>query len=80
MAEINGIKWHVVQGGQRLVSDISPSGNGFASMWEVTYLIDSGPAMGTEGTVRIPAAQFNAETVKATINALVTHQHAVAGL
>lgn len=80
MAEIHGAKWHIVQGGQRLVSQITPSGNGFMDLWEVSYMIDSGPAAGTEGLVRIPASQYNAETVKATINALVAHQHAVAGL
>lgn len=80
MAEIQGVKWHVVEGGQRLTQQISPTGNGFVDIWEVSYMIDSGPAAGNEGTVRIPASQFNAETVKATINAIVTHQHAVASL
>lgn len=80
MAESQGVKWHVVPGGQRLTTQITPSGNGFADVWEVSYMIDSGPAAGTEGLVRIPASQFNAETVKATINEIVRHQHAVAGL
>lgn len=80
MAESQGAKWHIVQGGQRLTTQITPSGNGFHDVWEVSYMIDSGPAAGTEGLVRIPASQYNAETVKATINALVGHQHAIAGL
>jgi len=80
MAEVNGVKWHVVQGGQRLTTQISGSGTGFQDVWEVTYQIDSGPAAGTEGQVRVPASQYNAETVKATINALVGHQHSIASL
>jgi hypothetical protein len=80
MGQVNNVKWHVVQGGQRLTTQISQAGNGFTDVWEVTYVIDSGPAIGTEGTVRIPAAQYNAATVEATINALVSHQHNVAAL
>lgn len=80
MAEVKGIKWHVVPGGQRLTVQISPAGNGFTDVWEVSYMIDEGPAAGTEGIVRVPASQFNAETVKAAINAIVAHQHSVASL
>jgi hypothetical protein len=80
MAEVKGISWHIVPNGQRLSTEISPAGNGFQDVWEVTYQIDSGPAAGTQGMVRVPAGQFNAETVKATINRLVEHQHNVASL
>ena len=80
MAEISGIKWHVIPGGQRLTTQINQTGTGFSDVWEVTYMIDSGPAAGTQGQVNIPASQYNAETVKATINALVSHQHNIASL
>lgn len=80
MAEVNGVKWHVIPGGQRLTTQINPSGSGFEDVWEVSYAIDSGPGRGTQGLVRIPASQYNAETVKATINALVSHQHNIAAL
>lgn len=80
MAEINGIKWHIVEGGQRLTTQLTPAGTGFTDVWEVTYIIDSGPGAGTGGQVRVPAAQYNAETVKAAINAQVTHLHNVASL
>ncbi len=80
MAEINGVKWHIVPGGQRLTTQLSSAGTGFTDIWEVTYQIDSGPAAGTQGQVNIPASQYNAETVKATINSQVTHQHNIASL
>lgn len=80
MAEVNGIKWHIVPNGQRLTTDISPAGNGFQDVWEVTYMIDSGAAAGTQGLVRVPAGQYNKETVQATINNQVTHQHNIASL
>jgi hypothetical protein len=80
MGEVKGVRWHIVPNGQRLTTQISPAGNGFSDVWEVTYMIDNGPAQGTEGLVRIPASQYNAETVAATINSLVAHQHNVASL
>jgi hypothetical protein len=80
MADINGVKWHILPNGQRLTTEISPAGNGFQDVWEVTYQIDSGPAAGTQGLVRVPAGQYNADTVKATINAQVSHQHNIASL
>lgn len=78
MAETAGVKWHVT--GQRLTSVLTNAGNGFADVWEVTYTIDSGPATGHVGQVNVPAAQFNAETVKASIATQVAHLHAVASL
>jgi len=80
MATINGVDWHIIPGGQRLTTEISPAGNGFQDVWEVTYMIDTGPAQGTQAIVRVPASQYNAETVKAAINAQVTHQHNIASL
>lgn len=80
MATTDGVTWHVVQAGQRLTSQISTAGTGFADVWEVPYMIDSGPAAGTEGVVRIPVSQYNAETVKATIAAIVKHNHDIAAL
>ena len=80
MADVQGTKWHVIDGGQRLTTQLSQSGNGFIDVWEVSYMIDSGPAAGTEGLVRVPAAQYNSETVKAAINQLVAHQHNIAAL
>jgi hypothetical protein len=72
------VKWHVTS--QNLTTTISDSGTGFESVWEVRYAVDSGPATGTTGTVRVPAAQYNAANVKAAIDAQVYHVHNVAGL
>jgi hypothetical protein len=80
MAEAHGVSWHIVPNGQRLTTEISPAGNGFQDVWEVTYQIDTGPAAGTQGLIRVPAGQYNAETVKATVNRQVKHQHDIASL
>lgn len=80
MAQSGNVKWHVIPNGQRLTTQISPNGAGFTDVWEVTYMIDDGPAAGTEGIVRVPQSQYNTETVKAAINAQVATQHGIASL
>lgn len=70
--------WHVKS--QRQDTVLDDQGPGFMTVWEVTYVIDDGPAQGTQGMVRIPVDRYNAETVKATIDAAVSHVHAVANL
>lgn len=80
MAEANGFNWHIVDGGQRLTTVLTTAGNGFQDVWEITYMIDSGPAQGTTGVVRVPASQYNAEVVKAAINEQAQHMHNIAGL
>ena len=77
-ASTGPVKWHVTS--QNLTSTISESGTGFESIWEVRYRVDSGPAQGTTGLVRVPAAQYNAADVKAAIDAQVYHVHNVASL
>jgi ethanolamine utilization microcompartment shell protein EutL len=49
-------------------------------VWKVKYMVDTGPATGTQGEVVIPAGQHNAETVKMAIDAAVYHLDQVAGL
>lgn len=80
MAKTGDVEWHIVPGGQRLTTQLTSAGNGFMDVWEVPYMVDSGPAVGTSGTVRVPATQYNAEVVKAAIDAQVTHLHNVASL
>lgn len=80
MAKTGDVEWHVVQGGQRLTTQLTQAGTGFIDVWEVPYMVDSGPAAGTTGTVRVPAAQYNADVVKAAIDAQVIHLHKVASL
>lgn len=72
--------WHIVPGGQRQSTQLNPSGTGFTDVWEITYVVDSGPAQGTQGTVRIPQDFYTADYVKAQIDAAVTEMDKVAGL
>ena len=70
--------WHVKNQKQDTVLD--DQGPGFMTVWEITYVIDDGPAQGVQGVVRIPVSRFNADTVRATIDAAVFHVVQVAGL
>jgi len=70
--------WHIVAQSQDTV--LSDTGPGFETVWEVTYQVDSGPAVGTKGKVRIPVGQYNAELVKNTVDAAVYHLDQIAGL
>lgn len=70
--------WHVIA--QNLTTELSPTGTGFQTVWQVRYQVDSGPAKGTQGQVNVPADQHNAETVKAAIDAAVTNLDKIAGL
>lgn len=80
MAETKGVRWHILQGGQRLTTVINAAGTGFDDVWEVSYAIDTGPGAGTQGQVRVPASQYNAQVVEAAIAAQVSHLHNVASL
>lgn len=56
-------------------TELSESGTGFNRVWEVPYKIISGPATGTEGYVRIPAAQYSPDIVGAAVeHAVKVHQ------
>jgi len=70
--------WHVKSQVQDTV--LSDTGSGFTHVWEVTYVVDGGPATGTVGKVRIPVEQFSADIVKSTIDAAVYHLDQVASL
>lgn len=78
VTDASQVKWHVTS--QNLTTQISDAGTGFDSVWEVRYTVDSGPAQGQSGLVRVPAAQYNATNVKAAIDAQVYHIHSIASL
>lgn len=72
--------WHIIPGGQRQSTVLSQNGTGFTDIIEITYQIDSGPAASNTFTVKVPAALYNADYVKAVIDADVMLHSAVAGL
>jgi len=64
-------------GHPRMDTEISDTGTGFKTVWEVPYTVTKGAAEGTQGKVRVPATQYNADNVHAAIRAAVDTHHAV---
>ena len=61
-------------------TEISPAGNGFINVWNITYKVTSGPATGTLGTVQVSEDQHNASDVKAAIEAKIAALSDIASL
>lgn len=72
--------WHVL--GDQIVqtSTLKPGGGGIIDVYEVPYMVDSGPAIGHTGKVTIPASIFNQQAVKEAIGQQVGAVHSVAAL
>lgn len=72
--------WHIVPQGQRQSTMLNAGSTGFTDVWEITYQVDSGPAQGTQGTVKVPAEFYSADYVKQAIDKAVEALDKVAGL
>jgi hypothetical protein len=66
--------------GQVQRMNLSPAGNGFENVWEVTYMVMAGPAKGHTATVTIPQADHNAVYVDGAIREQLMGMHEVASL
>lgn len=76
----DAVTWHVL--GDQIVqtTTLKPGGAGIVDVYEIPYMIDTGPAAGHTGTVQLAAAAFNPANVKAAISAQVGAVHDVASL
>lgn len=74
------VSYHVL--GDEIVqtTTLKKSGGGLQDVYEVSYMIDSGPASGHTGTVTLAASAFNLPNVQAAIEAQISAVHSVAGL
>lgn len=70
--------WHVV--GDQIVqtSTLKPGGGGIIDVYEVPYVIDSGPAKGHTGRVSIAANNFTKANVAEAVQQQVNAVHDVA--
>lgn len=59
---------------------LKPGGGGIIDVYNVPYMIDTGPAAGHVGTVTIAASAFNPATVKEAIEQQVKAVHDVAAI
>ena len=72
--------WHVLGDGITQGTDLKPNGTGLQDYYQIPYQIDSGPAMGHQGTVKVPALPGWEQQVAPAIQAAVNATHSVAGL
>jgi len=74
------VSYHVLGDEITQTTTLKPGGTGITDVYEVPFVIDSGPSMGHRGTVQIASNQFNEATVREAIEAQVGAVHAVASI
>lgn len=72
--------YHVDGAGISTETQLNAAGNSIEDVHVVPYVIDSGPAKGLRRVVKVPAAAFNTDGVKAAIEADVASTHSIASL
>jgi hypothetical protein len=74
------VKYHVL--GDQIVqtTTLKQGGGGLTDVYEVPYMIDSGPAAGHVGQVTIPTTQFNEPIVREAIEQQIGAVHTVASI
>lgn len=74
------VTWHVLGDEITQTTTLKPGGSAIVDVYEVPYMIDSGPAAGHRGQVQIAASAFNETNVRQAIDAQVGAVHNVAGI
>lgn len=78
---MNGaVTWHVLGDQITQEVDLGPGNQGLVEVKIVPYQVDSGPAAGHVGQVKIPVNRFTPDNVRALIQSAVDATHNVAGL
>lgn len=72
--------YRVIGGAIHTESQLNEAGTGIEDVHVVPFTIDSGPAEGHKGQVKIPHSQWNAENAKAAVENEVNKVHAVASI
>lgn len=72
--------YHVGKPPYKLEPQLSESGTGIVDVHVIPYHIDSGPAKGHHGHVKIPHPEFTVETTRAAIESDVDMHHDIAGI
>lgn len=73
-------QWHVLAPQIREEDTLGGPGEGLVHVHIVPYRIDSGPARGQMGEVRVPDEDYTPDTVEGMINAKTATTHAIGNL
>lgn len=72
--------WHVLSDEITQSTELKKSGTGLVDMYTIPYVIDSGPAAGHTGMVKVAVDNATTDVVAAMINAATSTVHALAPL
>jgi hypothetical protein len=72
--------YHVGKPPYQMEPRLNENGTGIEDVHVIPYVIDSGPAKGHKGQVKVPHAEFNVDTTRAMIEEQVDTHHDIAGL
>lgn len=75
-----GPAWHVLSDEITQSTELRKSGTGLVDMYTIPYVVDSGPATGHTGAVKVAVDNAGPDVVAAAINAQVNTVHMVAPL
>ena len=72
--------WHVLSDEISQSTELKKSGNGLIDMYTIPYVIDSGPATGHTGQVKVAVDNATPDVVANLINSATSTVHALAPL
>lgn len=72
--------WHVLADEITQSTELKKSGTGLVDMYTIPFIIDSGPATGHTGSVKVAVDNATPDVVSALINQATATVHAVAPL
>lgn len=72
--------WHVLSDEITQSTELKRSGTGLVDMYTIPYLIDSGPATGHTGSVKVAVDNATPDVVANLINTATSTVHALAPL
>lgn len=72
--------WHIHADEITQTTELNKSGTGLTDMYVIPFTIDSGPAAGHTGQVKVPVNSAGPEQVAALINASADVVHQIGGL
>lgn len=77
---MDAVTWHVLGDQITQTTTLKAGGGGIRDVYQVPYMIDTGPAAGHTGIVTIDATAFNTANVSEAIRQQVGAVHAVADI
>lgn len=72
--------WHVLSDEISQSTELKTSGTGLVDMYTIPYVIDSGPATGHTGSIKVAVTNATPDVVAAMINQATSTVHALAPL